>query len=278
VEAKDAYDTLIIEPKVNYFITNAPSFVSIDTVFGYLSVDASNITTYQTYKFEIVARSATNPNISSSLSINMSVLDTTLNDLFVFDPATNSILKTGVKMSQYLINNNGVLTIPNNILDIPVQHLSSELFKNDKNLKQIILPSTIQSIGQSCFQDATNLSMIQVNSNFNIGYSSFATGSNVKIIINDSNFANNFNNGLTTPSIAATSDSYTLANSGFRLTHNYTYLTNLSNLPKSIIYSPSQHKTIFTFEGEGDITLLTNNTRTAYQYHTTSVVDAWRVC
>jgi hypothetical protein len=178
VEAFDIHDIAISEPKDNYFITNDPVFVSIDSVFGYLSVDASNVTSYQTYNFQVVARSATNPNISVSLPIHMTILDTTLNDLFVFDFATNTIIKTGVKLSQYLKNNQGILTIPNVIQESPVYSLADGLFQSNLDLKEIILPNTITSIGARCFESSSNLTSITIQSNPIVGTSAFSTGNN----------------------------------------------------------------------------------------------------
>jgi hypothetical protein len=98
VSAYDINGVLIPNPKIDYYLVNAPQYVSIDT-YGFLHVNAINISTYISINFQVFARSQICPDKFTSISVNIIIYNFLDSDLYNFDPATGTILSVKPKFS-----------------------------------------------------------------------------------------------------------------------------------------------------------------------------------
>jgi hypothetical protein len=226
VSAYDQFNVLIPEPKIAFYLIGAPSFVNIDR-YGYLDVNAVNINSYVNTSFQLIARSTYNSDVTISMNINLVIADFTSSEYYKFDANTGTLLGFQPKFYSYLVNQQGNITLPSTINDTSVVKISDSLFKDIKELKTIILPSTITSIGNFCFQDCSNLTSITINSNPSVGGSAFTTGGSTTIVINDQSFVTTLSAKFLQMNIVTGSYSVSLGGS-YQVSHSYDYISTVN--------------------------------------------------
>jgi hypothetical protein len=192
VSAYDENGTLIPNPKLTFYLIGAPTFVNIDQ-YGYLDVNASNIASYSNLNFQVIARSKIKTDITVALDVNLVIADFRNNDYYKFDANTGTLLGLQPKFYSYLVNQAGILSLPNNIESTPITKIADGVFQGIKELKEIVLPNTITSIGNNEFLNCSGLSKITFNSDMTIGASALSTGTATNYVLTNQNLANHIN-------------------------------------------------------------------------------------
>ncbi len=188
--AYDKNDIKINQPSIIYSIIDDKTRMASIDEYGYLRINAINVSSDLTAKFKVRAMSAKDYSIYKDVEFTVVVMDKRGADLFNFDPSTGTILSLQPKAVTDIVRKSGIWEIPQEISGIPVKSLSSNVFENIEALKEITLPSTLESIGDDCFAQCKNLSKITINSNVKLSPHSLATGTNTKLICANQDFAN----------------------------------------------------------------------------------------
>jgi hypothetical protein len=98
VSAYDMHGVLVPNPKIDYYLVNAPQYISIDA-YGFLHVNAINISSYVSVNFQVYARSQVCTDKFTSINVNIIIYNFLDSDLYNFDPATGTILSLKPKFS-----------------------------------------------------------------------------------------------------------------------------------------------------------------------------------
>lgn len=260
VSAYDDRGEIITSPKITYYLIDAPKYITIDK-YGYLHVNSNNINTYTSCNFSVCARSDVKGDIYISTPVNIVIMDTLNNDLYNFDPNTKTIISLKPKFTTWANSQGGIITIPDNISGVNIEKFSNNVFKDCFALKQIILPTTLTSIGTDCFKGCTNLSKITVNSAATVSSCCFATQTNTNIIFNNEMFGRYCEQMLPKVDTKSAKTSFWLGNKDhdYYVEQNYPILNNKDNiLYKNLIYSGSNNLTHLTFSSTSYSSLASN--------------------
>ena len=109
------------------------------------------------------------------------------------------------------------ITIPDNLFEYPIKGIQSYAFRNYKYLKSVVIPDSIEYIGDYAFSDCDNLTSINMPDNVRLGIGAFGTGDETIPDTDETLSPNESNNNPSSDSIDQSSSWKIIRSDGVKL-------------------------------------------------------------